>query len=555
MTVGVLSRVGLDDILTSKGDIVVASAAGVAARLAKGADSQVLTIDPAAHVPYWADAVAAGPTLNVTSTAGLVAAIAVLKALAPGGGLIQCARGTYTITAGQLALNGVANITIRGVGGRTQGATMPTVITYAGAGSSPAIDIRDANVVTFEDVAFQYTNAAFTGALVGTDGSTTNALVVTFRRVIFDGVKTYGQTAILCDLNQTIEIHFELCLFKGGGYGVRGRKSSASTDFSNIVSFINCEWGRQSVAPVYNPGESWGFYTCNFEGKEANPSGSDVGAIFHASGVLAKGLVVTGCWFGDQTTTSAGAWITYGGSGLSVTGNRFGGRQVSTIAAVKIDENATTGVVVEGNDFDNLTYGLDFGATTGAQGKIGPNGWTNVVAGWKSYTGTVPKGIEILDSAASAGRAWVFMFDGSITSTKLQFDGDAAIGWVRTGAGVLFNPGEVRTGLSAYVGYLQTATSHIYGAAGGTVAGMEAQGSNANVPMHLDAKGTGGINLNTLNGATGGTKIESAAGKVGFFGATPGAKVAITGSRGANAALASLLTELAAKGLITDSTT
>ena len=40
-----------------------------------------------------------------------------------------------------------------------------------------------------------------------------------------------------------------------------------------------------------------------------------------------------------------------------------------------------------------------------------------------------------------------------------------------------------------------------------------------------------------------------------FYGATPVAKPEVTGSRGANAALASLLTQLAALGLITDSTT
>jgi len=41
---------------------------------------------------------------------------------------------------------------------------------------------------------------------------------------------------------------------------------------------------------------------------------------------------------------------------------------------------------------------------------------------------------------------------------------------------------------------------------------------------------------------------------MGFYGATPVAKPAVTGSRGGNAALASLLTQLASLGLITDST-
>lgn len=42
---------------------------------------------------------------------------------------------------------------------------------------------------------------------------------------------------------------------------------------------------------------------------------------------------------------------------------------------------------------------------------------------------------------------------------------------------------------------------------------------------------------------------------VGFNGTTPKTKITVTGSRGGNAALASLLTALANYGLITDSTT
>ena len=41
---------------------------------------------------------------------------------------------------------------------------------------------------------------------------------------------------------------------------------------------------------------------------------------------------------------------------------------------------------------------------------------------------------------------------------------------------------------------------------------------------------------------------------LGFYGATPAAKATITGSRAANAALASLLNALAVMGLVTDST-
>jgi hypothetical protein len=42
-------------------------------------------------------------------------------------------------------------------------------------------------------------------------------------------------------------------------------------------------------------------------------------------------------------------------------------------------------------------------------------------------------------------------------------------------------------------------------------------------------------------------------GNVGFYGTAPQAKPAVSGSKGANAALASLVTALATLGLVTDS--
>jgi hypothetical protein len=62
---------------------------------------------------------------------------------------------------------------------------------------------------------------------------------------------------------------------------------------------------------------------------------------------------------------------------------------------------------------------------------------------------------------------------------------------------------------------------------------------------------SGEIRLNV-----GGTNpLRLSGGTLGFYGTSPGVKPTITGSRGGNAALASLLTSLAGLGLITDSTT
>lgn len=54
--------------------------------------------------------------------------------------------------------------------------------------------------------------------------------------------------------------------------------------------------------------------------------------------------------------------------------------------------------------------------------------------------------------------------------------------------------------------------------------------------------------------ADGGVQVSNSGGKIGFLDKTPIAKPIVTGSRGGNAALASLLTALADLGLITDST-
>ena len=65
----------------------------------------------------------------------------------------------------------------------------------------------------------------------------------------------------------------------------------------------------------------------------------------------------------------------------------------------------------------------------------------------------------------------------------------------------------------------------------------------------------GGSMVLTAGNGTPNGGIRLATTLLGFFATAPVAKPAVTGSRGGNAALASLLTALAALGLITDSTT
>lgn len=82
----------------------------------------------------------------------------------------------------------------------------------------------------------------------------------------------------------------------------------------------------------------------------------------------------------------------------------------------------------------------------------------------------------------------------------------------------------------------------IQGGALGTQARVEALSAGANSGLHLLAKGTGGITIGRHTNT------------IGFYGSFGVGKPTVTGSKGGNAALASLLSHLAAQNLITDST-
>jgi hypothetical protein len=63
-----------------------------------------------------------------------------------------------------------------------------------------------------------------------------------------------------------------------------------------------------------------------------------------------------------------------------------------------------------------------------------------------------------------------------------------------------------------------------------------------------------GNNSNTIVGQQV-TTVSGSGGTLGFYGATPALKPTVAGSKGANAALGSLITALATLGLVTDTTT
>ncbi|WP_353861287.1 hypothetical protein [Azospirillum formosense] len=95
-------------------------------------------------------------------------------------------------------------------------------------------------------------------------------------------------------------------------------------------------------------------------------------------------------------------------------------------------------------------------------------------------------------------------------------------------------------------------SSWVYGKGSSTHYGGSLSFSPATGEWSLAVTGAGGA-----EGAAAGlnTQIRVGNGKLGFYGTAPVSRTTVTGSRGGNAALASLITALASTGLITDATT
>ena len=143
--------------------------------------------------------------------------------------------------------------------------------------------------------------------------------------------------------------------------------------------------------------------------------------------------------------------------------------------------------------------------------------------------------------------------------------GDLAVNYVERSLGVMRSTGNAsafvldtvtgQTGL--YMGYVNGKLRFTLGTDGTSESGSNA-GSNIVLTTYADDGTTATTALKIYRTGSvqlmGGTVAASASG-VGFFGTSPVAKPTITGSRGGNAALASLLTALAGMGQITDSST
>jgi hypothetical protein len=150
------------------------------------------------------------------------------------------------------------------------------------------------------------------------------------------------------------------------------------------------------------------------------------------------------------------------------------------------------------------------------------------------------------------GNGFVRVYDQSGSGNSLNFDvSHGIIGYDGVSSGTtktLIVRGQGTTGTSGTDGYAGNLI---------VVAGSSAGASGTRVGGDITISPGSGVTANgaaqiTTGGGTVRFKVNDTG--MGFFAATPVAKPTVTGSKGGNAALGSLLTALANLGLVTDST-
>lgn len=239
--------------------------------------------------------------------------------------------------------------------------------------------------------------------------------------------------------------------------------------------------------------------------------------------------------------------------------------------------SGATGVTIAGCSFDALDDPIyvDAAISTAAVNTYG-NTFLNITAG-AGYQMRLGPHLRSVDTANAVNRIVITPgATGSPVQISAEGDANAALTLAAAGSGaitlkkagggvVVVNADSSNSSLELYgagANFVRigngngvhliagTGTAGTYvnniravGSTTGNSCVLLSEGTDANVAFQVRGKGTGGV------------QIEQSGGRVGFYGTTAAAKGTITGSRGGNAALASLLTQLATHGLITDSTT
>lgn len=325
---------------------------------------------------------------------------------------------------------------------------------------------------------------------------------------------------------------------------------------NTIISDEGTSWlGDEATAPMYlavNAGVLWmsGLGDPSLEAYN-QPYGFVAGVKTSTNGRIGFGSAVVA----DEAATAAWCFIAEiqreSGSG-SVYGIEFAAKNKGNNAVMtpNAQVSGVFGVWAAGGG-DNAFGGNSANPSTAAMVVLkNSNTWNSGIIFMKD---ALTNGEAIAMSSEGVGGAhgahWYNAAGNQVFT--VQSTATDAVSWLlqRTNAGLLVGAAS-RTLFSVAdntsgVNYLT-----VVGGPTGSGGLLRSDGSDTNSSVRVRGKGTGGVHLQ--DGAQA-NKVSVDTTGISFFAAGTAAKQTVTGSRGGNAALASLLTALAAYGLLTDS--
>lgn len=303
-----------------------------------------------------------------------IPAAATALGIKPGG--IVYVTGDVLFTT--LSLLEKADITFRGSGGLNAGAGS-ACSWHSSSSATRVIDCRSSVGLRFEGIDFTFSANAPYGFDFGrnTSGANTDGVFMSFSYCSFFATGASVSTHVL-SLDGATRGYFEHCNFSGTSNMVWGRYTAGGgAGFSNVMAFVSCNFQPSSTPgntyPVNNPGETWSFINCTFEGNSA---------VGYQQGIQcnedATGLLIQNCWFGDATA-NGGQNIVFQGTGLTFIGNILQGFSNSGNNGIVLNDNAS-GITIHGNRFNFLGNCVVFGANITDVSMVGNTKGANVGA-------------------------------------------------------------------------------------------------------------------------------------------------------------------------------
>ena len=221
---------------------------------------------------------------------------------------------------------------------------LSTIINYTGVGDT---FIRFGGK-TIENLAFNASNAAHASYFTRTTAS-----FQSFNNCRWDGPNPPVAGGALLYMNTALIIEINGCFFSGHNISLIGQ-DGGGTGYCNGVTISNTLLGGYTSAAIQNPGQGWNLENVLFEHTPSTaPIPNGVLAINCDTAVNAYGLNLSGCWFGDNTTTVAHSYIRFKGYGLSITGSYINGSGANNCTVVEVT-GPSEGITLSGNYISNF---------------------------------------------------------------------------------------------------------------------------------------------------------------------------------------------------------